>query len=513
MRDLAGTSNPQGIRRAGGIVPSIMGRHPDPRPGEGAVTPPELPADPAPPPAARRRRRGARLAGRFVVLALAIALGGWAALNAAGAATAERLDGIATAATPSIGNVASASSRPTTTPPSPAPGGSPAAASPPATPQVPLGAAEPLTRPRVTTVPVGTRLQAELDRLRTRLGIPGVSVTVIFRDGTSWTGASGLADVKGRLPVEDETAFAVGSVSKTYTAALVLALAGDGKIDLDKPAAAYLPQHRLDKRITVRMLLDHTSGLDDFFLHPAIDVALQKAPAANWSTARTLKYVKKPYFPPGTGYHYSNTNYLYLGLIAEAVTKTTLGKALHDRFFGPLGLDATWYEGSEKPRARTAHGYRLVGTSRTAPPIDLSDGTGIVPFTSVVTAAAGAGSIATTSQDAAAWARLLYTGKVLGPEMTAQMIAGTASTAAYRPPVPYGLGVQAFPIDGRATVGHSGRLLGFRAAIRYLPGEATTIAVLTNQSRADPGVIVRSLLGVVFAPEPDCFRCPFGSPS
>ena len=186
--------------------------------------------------------------------------------------------------------------------------------------------------------------------------------------------------------------------------------------------------------------------------------------------------------------------------------------ALHERFFGPLGLDATWYQAAEKPRARTAHGYRFAGTSRTAPAIDLSDGTGIVPFTSVV-AGETAGSIATTSNDAATWARLLYSGRVLGPEMTAEMLRGVGLTAAYKPRIPYGLGVQAFPIDGRPTIGHSGTLLGFRAAMRYLPGEATTISVLTNQSRADPGAIVQGLLSVVFAPEPPCFRCQDASAS
>ena len=87
------------------------------------------------------------------------------------------------------------------------------------------------------------------------------------------------------------------------------------------------------------------------------------------------------------------------------------------------------------------------------------------------------------------------------------MLDGVAATAGYPPRVPYGLGVQAFPIDGRPTVGHSGRLLGFRSAVRHLPGEATTIAVLTNQSRADPGVIVQRPPRVIFAPEPPCFRC------
>jgi D-alanyl-D-alanine carboxypeptidase len=491
-----------------------MGRHRDPRSPAGAIPSADADAD---------RTSGSRrseLPSRLSAVALTLVLAGWAGLAIAGAVTAGRLPSFVAAAgspapssasaVPSAVASAPGSAAPPGASASPSPGSGPSASGDPRpTPPAPPAAAgdERPSRPRVTTAPVGVRLQAELDRLRSRLAIPGMSATVIFRDGTTWTGNSGLASVDRKVPVADDTAFAVGSVSKTYTAALILALAEDGKVDLEAPAATYLPGRPLDRRITVRMLLDHTSGLDDFFLHTSIDAALQKAPAAAWSAARTLKYVAKPYFPPGKGWHYSNTNYLYLGLIAERVTGSPLGKALHDRFFGPLGLDATWYQAAEKPRAPTAHGYRFVGLKRTAPPIDLSDATAIVPFTSVVTASGGAGSIATTSQDAAAWARLLYSGNVLGPEMTAQMLGDTGRTAPYKPRVPYGLGVQAFSIDGRPTVGHSGRLLGFRAAVRYLPGETTTIAVLTNQSRADPGVVVQGLLSVIFAPEPACFRC------
>jgi D-alanyl-D-alanine carboxypeptidase len=492
-----------------------MGRHPDPRSNALAADP----ADPtdavrlaAPGDAAARPRRSGPV-GRLAAAAIAVVLVAWAGLSLAGVVTGGRLPGFVAVAAdgsaspaPSEVPASPAASPPVIASADPSPSTAPSAA--PRPPPAPADPGEPAARPRVTTIPVGDRLQAALDRDRARLGIPGVSVTVIFRDGTTWTGHSGLANVKGKVAVDDETAFAVGSVSKTYTAALMLALAEDGKIKLDAPGATYLPKSLpLDRRITVRMLLDHTSGLDDYFLHPPIDVALQKQPAVGWSVKRTLSYVKKPYFPPGAGWHYSNTNYLYLGLIAERVTGSSLGKALHDRFFGPLSLDTTWYQTAEKPRAPTAHGYRFVGSAKTAPPIDLADGTGVMPFMSVVTAAGGAGSIAATSSDAAQWARLLYSGNVLGPEMTAAMFGDIGRTAGYRPSVPYGLGVQAFPINGRPTVGHSGRLLGFRAAVRYLPDEGTTIAVLTNQSRADPGVIVRDLLGVVFAPEPDCFRC------
>ena len=87
------------------------------------------------------------------------------------------------------------------------------------------------------------------------------------------------------------------------------------------------------------------------------------------------------------------------------------------------------------------------------------------------------------------------------------MIGDIAMTARYRPRVPYGLGVQVFKIDGRLSIGHSGRLLGFRAAARHIPDEATTIAVLTNQSRADPAIVVEHLLAIVFRPEPICRLC------
>lgn len=393
-----------------------------------------------------------------------------------------------------------------TTAPSASPSSSASIAIPP-TPAPTEPASGPRTRSEIRAAALRTRLQAELDAVRARLGIPGVSVTIIFRDGSSWIGSSGRADVGRRVDVTPETAFALASVSKTYTAALILDLARDGLIDLDAAARRYVPEAALDKRISIRMLLDHTSGLDDYFLHPPIDRALQANPDAFWSVKRTLTYVGKPYFPPGRGWHYSNTNYLYLGLIAERVTGQPLAAQLRKRFFAPLDLAETWYQAVEKPSGPLAHGYRFAGTKITAPPIDLSTKARVAPFTSVVTAAGGAGSIAATSSDAARWARLLYSGKVLGQTMTAKMLDGVAVTAGYHPRVPYGLGVQAFPIDGRLAIGHSGRLLGFRSAMRHLPDFGVTIAVLTNQSRADPAVIVRDLLSIVFEPEQPCFRC------
>jgi D-alanyl-D-alanine carboxypeptidase len=340
-------------------------------------------------------------------------------------------------------------------------------------------------------------LQARLDQLRERYGVPGISVTIIFPDGSTWIGVSGLADVEAKTAVTPSTSFAIASVSKTFTAALILALVEDGRIDLDGHVREYLPKlTKVSPKITIRQLLDHTSGLRDYFYHAAIDRMLLAHPDRRWSPAESLKYVGKPYFAPGTGWHYSNTNYLILGLVAEAVGEAPLGDQIRTRLLEPLGLRHTWYQPTESAMAVSARGYRFASGAKDAKPIDLSDGTPVAPFTSVVTAAAGAGALAATSSDLARWARALYAGSVLEPESVQEMLDDMALTERFEPTVPYGLGVQLVDIEGQRSLGHSGRLLGFRSAARWLPDDGIAIAVLTNQSRTDPGIFVRALLKI-----------------
>jgi D-alanyl-D-alanine carboxypeptidase len=398
------------------------------------------------------------------------------------------------------------------TPPGPAsiaPGSNPPASPRPDSSPGP-GSSAPPNPPDHRVAVLRARLQAELDRVRGKLGIPGVSVTVLFPDGSSWSGASGHADVAAATPATPNTAFAMASISKTYTSALILQLVVEGKLRLADSAAALLPPLRIaiDKRITVAMLLGHTSGLADYFLNPKIDRPLQSTPSAIWTADQALAYVGKRLAPPGRAWHYSNTNYLLLGLIAERLTGEPLGVAIRSRLLAPLGLVATWDQIDETGLASLAHGYRLTGTKLSATPIDLADGSGMAPFRSVVTAAGGAGAMAGTSSELARWARSLYGGEVLGPIGTALLLSGFRPTTAYVSGVAYGYGVQALSVDGHPSLGHSGRLLGFRGAVRHFPIEGLTIAVLTNQSRADPGEIVRALLAVALPTDLVCGICP-----
>jgi len=388
------------------------------------------------------------------------------------------------------------------------PSGSAAPSSPPAS--TPPGTSPPPSgTPQTRATLAGPALQAELERVRRRLGIPGMSVTIVFEDGSAWTGVGGLADVAARTPVAADTAFAIASVSKTFTSALILQLVDEGRIRLGDSAASRLPALplKLDRRITVAMLLDHTSGLADYFLNPKIDGPLQRRPSVAWTAADALAYVRKPLSPPGKAWHYSNTNYLLLGLIAEQVTGKPYAELIRSRLLDPTGLGATWVQVGDAPRTTIAHGYRLPGTKITVKPVDLADGSGVAPFRSVVSAAGAAGSIAATSGDLAAWGRALYTGRVLGPHGTALLLSGFTTTTSYLPGVAYGYGIQSLSIDGHASLGHSGRLLGFRSAVRHFPIDGITIAVLTNQSRADPGVIVRRLLRLALPVVRTCALC------
>ena len=347
------------------------------------------------------------------------------------------------------------------------------------------------------------KLQSRLNKLRSKYAIPGASVTIILADGATWTGTSGLANVRKQTKVKDDTAFALASVSKTYTAALILALADEGKVDLDTRVSKILPKIRFADRVTVRQLLNHTSGLSDFFLNGKIDQALFGDRSREWTTRDAFRYVGKPVFPAGRGWYYSNTNYALLGMIAEAVDGRPLAEQLRTRFFDPLGLDHTYQQVAEKPRGPIARGYRVMGSLSKPVYSDQSDGSKSMPFTSVVTAAGGAGSVAATSSDAARWARALYAGDVLPRATVREMIGDARNTARFRPKIGYGLGVQVATLDGRPTLGHSGRLVGFRSVVRHLPEEGITIAVLINESNTDPTIIAKSLLRIVSPPKPE----------
>ncbi len=463
----------------------------------------------SPGPARRLRRLTALagLAGLFTVSGAA----GWAVADPSAFAAAMGAPAPGPGATAAPGGPAAAMVAGATATPALQPAAGPASSAAPS--PAPL-APQPTPSP-APAVPraMAARLDRTLARAQKQLLLPGVQATVIFADGSTWTGALGMADVKAARPVRAETPFAAASVTKTFTSALILRYVERGLIRLDDPLARWLPSWPNATRITIRMLLSHTSGIPDFFRNPAFDLSLNRAKKHAWTAAEILaRYVPKgAVFPPGTGWAYSNTNYLLLGEVAAAVGGAPWAELVRRELIEPLGLRSTYVQGADDAPAMPALAYQVIAGFRGPTPQARTDGTSVVPFTSVTTAAGAAGAIASTSADLARWARALYGGDaVLGAAIRRELLA-FVQVYRYGQVSAYGLGVSRVKFDGRTAYGHTGALVGTRAAIRYFPAEQVTVAVLFNRETFVGDDVVRILARAIF-PEPAPTPSPLPSP-
>jgi D-alanyl-D-alanine carboxypeptidase len=312
-------------------------------------------------------------------------------------------------------------------------------------------------------------------------GVAGLQAAVRLPSGETWLGTAGNAEFSPDRPIEDDTQFAIASVTKTFIAALILQLADEGKVDLDATFGSYFKDAPRKDTVTLRQLLSHTSGIYNFWEHPRygqISKAWWASPGAGglkarsheWTYAEMMGLVKSGYFKPGEDYHYSNTNYLILGKVAEAVEGKPLHKQLRQRFFKPLGMDDTVYQPAEKPARDAAHGHWNWGGGYT----DHTRASAYVPFMAAVSVADAAGAMASTAKDLSTWADALYGGEVLSPQMLGEM------TTFLRPGL-YGLGADVAVFSGNRGHGHRGGIRGYESSMWHFPADGVSIVMLSNQ--------------------------------
>jgi D-alanyl-D-alanine carboxypeptidase len=285
-------------------------------------------------------------------------------------------------------------------------------------------------------------------------GVPGAILLV--RDGNQTTRlAGGLADLGQKTPMRPADHYRIASLTKTYTATVVLQLVAEGKLRLSDTVERWLPGLvPKGDSITIRQLLIHTSGLHDHEKDPEV---LKPYLAGNlgyyWSPLRLVKLAvsRPPRFAPGASKvsSYSSTNYLLLGLIVERATGRTIGAELSRRIFRPLRLSETSYptHTTQLPRPY-AHGYFLLGK----PPL-----TDLSAFSPSLSGAAGA--IVSTVDDVADFYRALFSGRLVEPKLLRAMETTIPTTAELKQR--YGLGVERFPTTCGPAWGHSGSFPGY----------------------------------------------------
>jgi D-alanyl-D-alanine carboxypeptidase len=350
-------------------------------------------------------------------------------------------------------------------------------ATPTETPAPPTPSAAPNTPVDAQTA---AKLQTTLDALRSRYRFPGIAVAVILPDGSSWSGRSGVGVLSTKVPLAADTLFSVASISKTFTAALALRLAERGVVSLDDPLSRWVPSFPNAAKISLRELLNHTSGISDFF-EPAAYKWIDANHKATWTPAQVLARIGRPYFAPGKGYRYSSTNYILLGMALEKATGEPLAATIRTEFLEPLGLSDTFLQGEEQIPNTLAHGYLSPLTA----PKDVSVGQPMIPYVSVATAAGASGGFVSTAADIARWGAALYGGRVLEPASLTAMTDFSASQP-YHPTYLYGLGVERLPVAGRIAWGHRGHLDGFWSTMAYFPDTHLTVAMTVNADWPNP---------------------------
>jgi len=392
---------------------------------------------------------------------------------------APQLTTVAAAATPS------ALPRPSVeATPSPAPTAAPTAA--PASPVVtPSPAAEVTPSPEAAgpTLDEQTvaKLQKILDNQVKNKDVAGLQAAVRLPSGEMWLGTAGVAEYSPDRALDDDDQLAIASVTKTFVAALILQLAEEGKIDLDAPFGRYFRDAPRKDRVTVRQLLSHTSGIYNYWANPRYGETTRawwespnagglKARTHRWTYEEMMDLVKSGEFKPGKDYQYSNTNYLILGKVAEAVEGMPLHKQLRQRFFRPLGLDDTIYQPAQKPRADAAHGHWAWPGGHT----DHTRDSRYVPFMAAASIADAAGAMASNARDLAEWSAALYGGEVLSDEMLAEMTT-------FRRPGNYGLGAYPAAYSGHLGIGHRGGIRGYESSMFYFPRTGVSVVLLSNQ--------------------------------
>jgi D-alanyl-D-alanine carboxypeptidase len=321
-----------------------------------------------------------------------------------------------------------------------------------------------------------------LDRL-VAAGVPGAVVFV--RDGSqSFTLARGVADVATGAPMEADTRFRVASITKSFVAAVVLQLVDEGRLSLDERVDTAVPHllPRADAAITVRELLRHTSGLYDFasdwrWFWPYF----HGHPGHYWTPAELLAFsLRHPLsFTPGSKWRYSNTNYVVLGLIVEAVTGQSIKNELEERLFAPLGLHDTTFETGSGDRPALAHGYTLL-RSKTLDVTGLSS-----------SAWWAAGAIVSTAGDVARFYRALLRGVILPRRLLAAMESVIPNG---EPGGGEGLGIvqtrmvatlgSSFKVGCRAGWGHSGQIDGYLSAALADRHATRQYVILVNEDPA-----------------------------
>jgi D-alanyl-D-alanine carboxypeptidase len=332
-----------------------------------------------------------------------------------------------------------------------------------------------LTQPRQRSL---TRvLDAALGAVRVGSHAPAATAAVVACGRVVWADATGVLDVHSKSPASNGSLFILNSTAKSIVATMTMQEVQAGHLSLGTRLSAFYPQLPNAAGITIRMLLNMTSGLPDYLNNPQIRWMAVYRPRHRWTVEQLLTGLGAPKFLPGRGYWYSDTNYILLGAILERITHSPIQRDFQRLIAGPLGITTATFVPTPSARARLAHPYVLHSdgslTSTWIPGFGVPSALWGPVFTD--------GGLASSALDLARFANALLGGRLVGAAAVREMThLGRRH---------YGFGVQGRSFGGHFWLGHYGAFGGFEVEDWSDPSRQVTIAVATNVQKPGSALI------------------------
>lgn len=328
------------------------------------------------------------------------------------------------------------------------------------------------------------KLQKQMDDWHKSGKFAGATAGVVLADGTSFGLAAGYSDRDAKTPMRDSDLMLAGSVGKTYCAAAAMQMIREGYFNLDDKVEKYLGKEKWFTRlpnakdITIRQLMNHTSGLVRYEFKDQFTKDLTANPDKVWKPEELLSYLfdTKADFAAGKGWDYSDTNYIVLGMIMEKTAGKKYYAIVKERVLKPLKLKNT-VPSDKRVIKGLVQGYAGKDNPFGGKDAVLENGKFIINPQFEWTG----GGIATTSEELAFWAKAMYEGRAFPPEMLPSMLEGVSAPMLGRE-TKYGLGVIIRPTRMGLTYGHSGFFPGYMTDVMYFPDKKIAVAVQVNSS-------------------------------
>jgi D-alanyl-D-alanine carboxypeptidase len=316
------------------------------------------------------------------------------------------------------------------------------------------------------------RLDEIVDDAMARDGIPGAIVGVWAPGRGTWVAVKGQADISPERAMQAGDRYRIGDVTATFTSTVVLQLVDEGRVKLDDSLQVYFPGAPQVAGITVRQLLNHTSGLFDYRDDEAFQGVMKQQPGRRWSPEELvgIAFTHPAEFPPGQEFHYSDTDYIILGLLVEATTASDLEEEVNRRVIDRLGLINTYFIHNPAMAGQYSHGYLQTGGGTLQDVSNTYDPSWVW----------AAGAMTSNQDDLAAYARSLANGDLISRAAQRERLQ-TVPADLNGSRIYYGLGI----VSWQGFLGHTGYYPGYDCAVFYHPVHEATIVVFFN--RTTPG--------------------------